>query len=166
MTVSSLWKEIGVTQNLDVTAPVVPWPLQPVQRGTVGSEMPAGIHSTAPGPGLMGLQELVGRNSIQIALSACSSRGTGGTLLCCAFHPFQIPPAVVPIGVNSEMRGRVGVLWDWWDSHLEEDKDTSTRTGNPSHFQAIGSLSLFPNYYYMLQNRKWHEAHSSWLFCI
>lgn len=132
VTVSSLLgKNLGVTR---VTAPVVLWP---VQRGTAGSEMPADIHSTAPGPGLTALQELVGRNSVQIALSACSSRGTGGTLLCCGVWaaPFSTPFKYLQLqlGENSEMRARVGVSWGWWDCS-EEDTDTSTRKGNPFHF--------------------------------
>lgn len=70
-----------------------------------------------------------------------------------AVASIQLPSVAVPIGETSEMKGRVGVIWGWWD-YLEEDKDTSTRTGNPSHFQAIGSLSLFTNYYAMLQKKK------------
>lgn len=84
MTVSSLCWEIGVrswvshlSQHLWCSDSAA------VQRGAVGSEMSADIHSTAPAPGLTALQELVGRSSVQTALCACSSRGTGGTLLCC-----------------------------------------------------------------------------------
>lgn len=124
-----------------------------VQRGAVGSEMSADIHSTAPAPGLTALQELVGRNSVQ---TAPSSRGT---LLCCDVRA-ALSPLLSSISTCSSHRGkqwnegRVGVIWGWWD--CSEDKDTSTRTGNPSHFQTTGNLSLFTNYYYKLQKRKWN----------
>lgn len=79
------------------------------------------------------------------------------------FHSFQVPSVAVPRGENNEMRGRVGMIWGWWDC-LEEEKDKHKNRkpiSFPSNWksQPVHKLEV-------IERKVELEAQISWFFCI